>query len=67
MNAIAAAVRARRAALRLTQDDLASLADCSPRFVRALEAGKETVRVDKLSAVLSALGLELTVELRKPA
>ncbi len=56
---IAEQVRDRRKALRLTQDDLADLAGCSPRFIRALEAGKSTVRMDKLLDVLDALGLEL--------
>ena len=58
-------VRDRRKSLRLTQDDLAELAGCSPRFVRALEAGKATVRLDKLLDVLDAAGLELTAARRK--
>ena len=57
-------VRERRKALSLTQDDLADLAGCSPRFVRALEAGKATVRVDKLLDVLDVLGLELSATRR---
>lgn len=61
---IAPLVRERRRALRLTQDDLADLAGCSPRFVRALEAGKATVRLDKLVDVLTVLGLQLTVSVR---
>lgn len=61
------AVRSRRKALRLTQEDLADLAGCSPRFVRALEAGKASVRLDKLAAVLAALGLELTATRRTPS
>lgn len=62
--AIAALVRERRRVLRLTQEDLADLAGCSPRFVRALEAGKASVRMDKLLDVLTVLGLELTVSVR---
>lgn len=61
---IAEQVRDRRKALRLTQDDLADLASCSPRFIRALEAGKSTVRMDKLLDVLDALGLELVAKRR---
>jgi y4mF family transcriptional regulator len=56
--------RDRRKALRLTQDDLADLAGCSSRFVRALEAGKTTVRMDKVLDVLDVLGLELSAKLR---
>lgn len=62
--AIAALVRERRRVLRLTQEDLADLAGCSPRFVRALEAGKASVRMDKLLDVLTVLGLELKVSVR---
>lgn len=62
---VARQVRDRRKSLRLTQDDLADLARCSPRFVRALEAGKPTVRLDKLLDVLDVLGLELLVTPRR--
>lgn len=61
---IAAQVRERRTSLGLTQTDLADLAGCSSRFVRSLEAGKGTVRVDKLLDVLDVLGLELVARLR---
>ena len=62
---IARAVRERRRSLRLTQEELADLAGCSARFVRALEAGKESVQLDKLRQVLEALGLELDVGRRE--
>ena len=62
---IAHAVRDRRKALRLTQDDLADLAGCSPRFVRALEGGKQSVRLDKLLDVLDVVGLELSAAPRR--
>ncbi len=58
---LAARVRARRKELDLTQQDLADLSRCSPRFVGALEAGKHAVRLDKLVELLDALGLELRV------
>ncbi|HRQ10769.1 MAG TPA: helix-turn-helix transcriptional regulator [Trueperaceae bacterium] len=51
--------RARRKALRLTQQDLADLAGVSPRFIHDLESGKPTVQLDRLLAVATALGLEL--------
>ena len=56
---LAADVRARRRALRLRQRDLADLAGTSERFIRELEHGKASVRLDKVTAVLDALGLEL--------
>lgn len=51
----------RRRALGLRQLDLAVLAGVSERFVRELESGKATVRLDKVEPVLEVLGLELRV------
>jgi len=59
--ALAQALRARRKALRLTQIDLSRLAGCGHDFVYDLEAGKPTLRLDKLLDVLTVLGLELVV------
>ena len=59
-------IRVRRRELRLTQDDLADLAGCSPRFIRSIESGKASVRLDMLLDVLSALGVELVTRLRDP-
>jgi y4mF family transcriptional regulator len=53
------AVRSRRRHLGLRQDELADLAGVSERFVYALENGKRSVQLDKVLAVLSALGLHL--------
>ena len=58
-------VRARRRALGLSQVDAAELAGVSERFVRLVESGKVSVRLDKLSALLAALGLELRATLRQ--
>ena len=58
-DAFANAVRTRRRHLKLRQDDLADLAGVSERFVYALEAGKRSVQLDKVVAVLWALGLHL--------
>jgi HTH-type transcriptional regulator / antitoxin HipB len=57
-------VRARRKDLGLTQVEVADLADVSARFVMELEQGKPTVRLDKLTAVLDAMGLTLRAEVR---
>lgn len=62
---IAAAVRARRQALDLTQEELAELATCSTRFVHMVEAGKPSVRLDKLLDLLDALGLHLEITARQ--
>ncbi|RKO22820.1 transcriptional regulator [Pseudarthrobacter phenanthrenivorans] len=61
---LAREVRARRKALRLTQQDLAQLAGVSERFVRFVEQGKPSVQLDSLVAVLGTLGLELQVATR---
>lgn len=61
---LAEQVRARRASLALGQEELAELSGTSVRFIRSLEQGKATVRLDKVQAVLDVLGLELTVRLR---
>jgi HTH-type transcriptional regulator/antitoxin HipB len=56
---LASEVRTRRKQLKLRQDELADLAGVSERFVYALENGKPTVQLDKVLAVLNALGLHL--------
>jgi HTH-type transcriptional regulator / antitoxin HipB len=60
-DALATAVRRRRAQLKLRQEELADLAGVSERFVYALENGKGTVQLDKVLAVLNALGLHLEI------
>lgn len=56
----------RRKTLGLGQEELAELAQVSVRFVRALEHGKVSTRLDKVFDVLEALGLEVTVQVRRP-
>ena len=51
-------------ALGLRQADLADLAGVSERFVRELEGGKPSVRLDLLVRVLDVLGLELVLRRR---
>ena len=58
------AMKARRKALGLTQEDLASLARTGTRFIVDLEKGKPTLQIDKVLAVMSLLGLELYLEER---
>lgn len=58
---LADAVRRRRRDLALKQVELAELAGCSTRFLHTVEAGKATVRLDKLLAVLRVLGLQLAI------
>lgn len=61
---LAVDVRQRRRELGLSQVDAAELAGVSERFVRLVESGKESVRLDKLTALLDTLGLELRATVR---
>ncbi|MFL5322404.1 MAG: helix-turn-helix transcriptional regulator [Myxococcaceae bacterium] len=59
---LAEAVRSRRKALKMTQAQLAALAECGLVFLYDLEQGKPTLRLDKVVSVLTVLGLELTLQ-----
>ena len=50
-----------RKAAGLTQVELAERAGVGLRFVRELEQGKPTVRLDKVNQVLALFGCELAV------
>lgn len=63
-DALATIVRDRRRALGLSQVGLADLAGVSERFLRSVESGKGSVQFDKLTALLTTLGLRLSFELR---
>jgi len=52
-------IKQRRKQLRMTQLDLAERAGVGLRFVRELEQGKRTVRMDKVNKVLALFGHEL--------
>ena len=58
---LGAAVRAQRRRLGLQQAVLADLAGVGVAFLYDLERGKPTLRIDKVLAVLEALGLGLTI------
>lgn len=59
MDDLGSDIKARRRDLGLSQHDLAELSGTSERFIRDLEHGKASVRLDKAVAVLSTLGLDL--------
>ena len=56
---LATFVTSKRKALRLTQPQLADKAGVGLRFLRELEAGKATLRMDKVNDVLRLFGPEL--------
>lgn len=53
---VARFVRARRKAAGLTQEELASQVGVGLRFLKELELGKETLRLDKVLQVLQYFG-----------
>ena len=52
-------VKEKRNAVRLTQPELAEKAGVGLRFIRDLEQGKETLRLDKVNQVLRMFGYEM--------
>jgi HTH-type transcriptional regulator / antitoxin HipB len=59
------AIRKKRREDGLTLADTAALCGVGYRFMSDLENGKETVQVGKILKVLTALGLDMTIEARK--
>ncbi|MCD7845644.1 MAG: helix-turn-helix transcriptional regulator [Oscillospiraceae bacterium] len=58
MNPIAAFVKENRKAAGLTQAEFAMRSGLGLRFVRELEQGKETVRLDKVNVALAMFNAE---------
>ena len=59
-------VKTKRRAVKLTQPELAEKAGIGLRFLRELEQGKETLRLDKVNQVLNLFGYEVgAVESKK--
>ena len=58
---IAVFTKEKRKQLKLTQPELAERAGVGLRFVRKLEQGKQTVRLDKVNQVLALFGTEVGV------
>lgn len=58
---IASFIKEKRKHLGLTQTDLAEKAGVGLRFVRDLEQGKPTLRLDKVNQVLDLFGSEVGV------
>lgn len=60
-------VRLARKSQGLLQEDLAGVAGVGTRFIVELEAGKPTLQLDKVLAVLGTLGLTLRLEPKNEA
>ena len=59
LSGIAATLKELRANADLTQEELARRSGVGLRFVREVEQGKPTVRVDKVNQVLALFGYHL--------
>ena len=58
MNKIAEFIKTNRKAAGLTHKDFAMRSGLGLRFIRDLEQGKETVRMDKVNEALAMFGME---------
>ena len=60
MNNLSKFIKLKRKTENLTQEELSLKAGVGLRFIRELEQGKETLRMDKVNLVLSLFGHELS-------
>jgi y4mF family transcriptional regulator len=58
MNKIAIFIKESRRSAGLTQEEFAIRSGLGLRFIRELEQGKETVRMDKVNIALGMFGME---------
>ena len=58
MNTIAEFIKQKRKQAGLTQEEFAVQSGLGLRFIRELEQGKETVRMDKVNQALSMFGMK---------
>ncbi|SMG47153.1 transcriptional regulator, y4mF family [Marivirga sericea] len=59
MNKLSQFVKEKRKSLGLTQEDLSFKSGVGLRFIRDLEQGKPSLRMDKVNQVLTLFGHEL--------
>lgn len=59
MNSLSATVKMLRKQYNLTQEDLSLKSGVGLRFVRDLEQGKETLRLDKVNQLLDFFNYEM--------
>lgn len=60
MNKLSQYIKEKRKEHGLTQVDLSQKSGVGLRFVREMEQGKETLRLDKVNPVLALFGAEMT-------
>ena len=59
-------IKERRKLLKMTQRELAERAGVGLRFIRDLEQGKQTLRLDKVNQVLALFGHKMAPMKSKP-
>ena len=59
-------VKEKRKSVHLTQPELAEKAGVGLRFIRELEQGKQSLRLDKVNQVLQLFGCEVGAVPKKP-
>lgn len=59
-------VKAKRKSVKLTQPELAEKAGVGLRFIRELEQGKDSLRLDKVNQVLQLFGYQVGAVPRSP-
>ena len=59
MNNLSAAVKSLRKQFNMTQEDLSMKSGVGLRFVRDLEQGKQTLRLDKVNQLLDFFNYEM--------
>lgn len=60
MTRLAKYIKEKRKEFGLTQVDLSQKSGVGLRFIREMEQGKETLRLDKVNQVLALFGAEMT-------
>jgi y4mF family transcriptional regulator len=66
-NSLAKFIKEKRKQLNITQPELAERAGVGLRFIREVEQGKQSVRMDKVNQVLALFGSEVGVVLKTDA
>lgn len=56
---VSALIKSKRKQLKITQPELADKAGVGLRFIREMEQGKTSLRMDKVNQVLQLFGMEL--------
>ena len=62
---LASFVKEKRKSVKLTQPELAEKAGVGLRFIREMEQGKQSLRLDKVNQVLQLFGYEVGAVIKK--